>query len=96
MLNLIPGAKRKLPWESLLRCKNTVDAHARVPFPARDEKNDNDYMEFFSLFGRAENRSPIWRYRAKIFGTGWIPLHVIQDLFQKPARNFSPASRAEI
>ena len=35
MLNFSPGAKRKFPWESLLRCENTVNAHARVPFSAR-------------------------------------------------------------
>ena len=45
MLNFLPGVKRKLPWESLLRCENTVDAHARVPFSARDERNDSDYMD---------------------------------------------------
>ena len=44
MLNFSPGAK--FAWESLLRCENTVDAHARVPFSARDEKNDSDYIDF--------------------------------------------------
>ena len=29
-----------------MRCENTVDAHARVPFSARAEKNDSDYMGF--------------------------------------------------
>ena len=29
-----------------MRCKNTVDAHARVPFSAQAEKNDSDYMDF--------------------------------------------------
>ena len=48
MLNFSPGAKRKFPWESLLRCENTVDAHARVPFSARDENNDSDYMDFLA------------------------------------------------
>ena len=37
MLNFSPGAKRKFPSESLLRCENTVNAHARVPFSARAE-----------------------------------------------------------
>lgn len=32
------GRKRKIPWESLLRCENTVDAHARVSFSALHEK----------------------------------------------------------
>ena len=38
MLNFSAGAKRKIPWESLLRCENTVDAHARVSFSALHEK----------------------------------------------------------
>ena len=38
MFNFSPGAKRKFPWGISLRCENTVDAHARVPFSARDEK----------------------------------------------------------
>ena len=38
--------KRKYPWESLLRCENTIDTHARAPFSARAEKNDSDYMDF--------------------------------------------------
>lgn len=46
MLNFGPGIKRKFPQASLLRCENTVDAHARVPFSAQDEKNDSDYMDF--------------------------------------------------
>ena len=46
MLNFSPGSKRKFPWESLPRCENTVDSHARVPFSTRDEKNDSDYMAF--------------------------------------------------
>jgi len=46
MLNFRPGIKRKFPQASLLRCENTVDAHARVPFSAQDEKNDSDYMDF--------------------------------------------------
>ena len=46
MLNFSPGAKRKFPGESLLRCENTVDAHACVPFSARNEKHDSDYMDF--------------------------------------------------
>ena len=37
MHNFSPGAKRKFPSESLLRCKNTVNAYARVPFTARAE-----------------------------------------------------------
>ena len=37
MHNFSPGTKRKFPWESLLRCENTVNAHARVPFSARAE-----------------------------------------------------------
>ena len=38
MVNYSPGAKRKFPWESLLRCENTIDTHARPPFSARAEK----------------------------------------------------------
>ena len=26
------------PWESLMRCENTIDTHARAPFSARAEK----------------------------------------------------------
>ena len=37
MLNFSPDEKRKFPRESLLRCENTVNAHARVPFSARAE-----------------------------------------------------------
>ena len=37
VLNFSLGAKRKFPWESLLRCENTVNAHARVRFWARAE-----------------------------------------------------------
>ena len=37
MHNFSPGAKHKFPWESLLRCDNTVNAHARVLFSARAE-----------------------------------------------------------
>ena len=37
MLNLSPGAKCKFPYESLLRCENIVNAHARVPFSALAE-----------------------------------------------------------
>ena len=40
-----------------MRCEITVNAHARIPFLARDEKNDSDYMVFFSSFSRAENPS---------------------------------------
>ena len=46
MLNFSLGAKRKFPWQSLLRCEYTVDAHASVPFSTRDEKNDSDYTDF--------------------------------------------------
>ena len=45
MLNFSPRA-------SLLRCENTVDAHARVPFSARDEKHDSDYMDFSARLAR--------------------------------------------
>ena len=38
MLNFGPGRKRKFPQASLLRCENTVDAHAHVPFSARMKK----------------------------------------------------------
>ena len=38
MLNFSLGAKRKFPWQNLLRCENTIDAHARVFFSARAEK----------------------------------------------------------
>ena len=38
MLNFSRGAKRKFPWEILLMSENTVDAHAGIPFSARDEK----------------------------------------------------------
>ena len=30
-----PGAKRKFLWESLLRCENTIDTHARAPLSAQ-------------------------------------------------------------
>ena len=29
--------------------KENNDAHARVPFSARDEENDSDYMDFSAL-----------------------------------------------
>ena len=32
MLNFSLGAKRKFSRENLLRCKNTIDTHARAPF----------------------------------------------------------------
>ena len=32
--------------EKVYWCENTIDAHARVPFSARDEKDDSDYMDF--------------------------------------------------
>ena len=38
MLNFSPGAKLKFPWESLLRCENTIDTHACAPFSATAEK----------------------------------------------------------
>ena len=53
MLNFSPCAKRKFP--SLQKRENTIDAHACVPFSARDEKKRKRLHGFFSLFGRAEN-----------------------------------------
>ena len=47
---LQPG--RKTQRESLLRCKNAVDAHARLPFSARDGKSDSDYMDFSARLAR--------------------------------------------
>ena len=47
MFNFSPGAKRKFPWESLLRFENTIDTHARAPFSARADKMkwyDSDYI----------------------------------------------------
>ena len=38
MLNFSPRAKRKFPWENLLRCENMIDAHAHIPFSARAKK----------------------------------------------------------
>ena len=35
MVNFSLGAKRKFPWESLLRYENIANAHARVAFSAR-------------------------------------------------------------
>ena len=73
MLNFSPGAERKFPWECLLRWENTVDAHARVPFSVRDEKNDSDHMDFSArltgqkILVRFENQ-----YRARTFSPGWI------------------------
>ena len=32
--------------EKVYWCENTIDAHARVRFSARDEKDDSDYMHF--------------------------------------------------
>ena len=37
MMNFSPGAKRKFALENLLRCENTIDARAHVPFSARPE-----------------------------------------------------------
>ena len=39
------GAKRKIPRESLLRCENTVNAHARVSFSRPGLKFRFDYMK---------------------------------------------------
>ena len=39
-----------------------------------------DFFIFLGPFGRAENPSPVWEYRARIFSPGWIPLHVIDNL----------------
>ena len=38
MLNFSLGTKCKFPWENLLRCENTVNAHARIPFSTWPEK----------------------------------------------------------
>ena len=54
MLNFGPGRKRKFPQASLLRCENTVDAQAHVPFTAQDEKNDSDYMDFSARLTRVK------------------------------------------
>ena len=45
-------------WESLLRCENTVDAYALVPFSARDEKND--IVEITWIFLARLAGSPGW------------------------------------
>ena len=37
-----------------MRKYNQCRAHARVPFSARAEKHDSDYIEFFSPFARAQ------------------------------------------
>ena len=72
MLNFSPGAKRKFPWESLLKCKKTVDAHARIPFSARDEKNDYDYLDFsarlagLKILARFENSGLGFLARAEL------------------------------
>ena len=38
MLNFSLRAERKFPRENLLRCKNTIDAHARALFEPGAEK----------------------------------------------------------
>ena len=83
MLNFSPGAKRNFPRERLLRCENTVDAHARVHFSARDEKNDSDYMAFFSHFGLAENQG-----RCENTGLG-----LLAPAELRPGLNPSPCNR---
>ena len=55
MVNFSPGAKRQFPWESLLRCENTIDTHARAPFSARTEEMIEITWLFLKILARFEN-----------------------------------------
>ena len=107
MLNFSLGAKRKFPWVSFLKCENTVDAHARIPFSARDGKNDSNYMDFLAhlarlkIQARLENTGLGFLARAELRPPGRIPLHVIDNLIfrgfvSEAGLKFQPVSRAEI
>ena len=99
-LNFSTGAKPKFPWqiwESLLRCENTVDAHACVSFSARDEKTDSDYVCFLArlaglkIQGRFENTAlGFLRVPNRFFGI-WNLAYFkagIRDLWRKGGTTF--------
>ena len=97
MLNFSPGAKRKFPWESLLRCENTVNAHVRVPFSARAEipfRLHETFLDFQARLAGLKNLAwfeNTWlgfSARAELrpglnCAPGWIPLHVIENWFSE-------------
>ena len=75
MINFSPGAKRKYSWESLLRCENTVSAHASVPFSARAEipfRLHETFSDFqarlagLKILGRFENTGLGFSARAEL------------------------------
>ena len=64
---------------SLLRCENTVDAHARVPFFGPGEKNDSDYMDFSARLAEL---------KFEIIGLGFLARAEL-----RPELNPSPCNR---
>ena len=104
MFNFSPGAKRKFPWESLLRCVNTVNAHARVPFSTRAEIPFGLHETFSDFQARLAGLKILARFEHTGLGfsarTELLPglnpspcnrqFGFLRILFQKPVWNFSP------
>ena len=78
--------RAQFPRESLPRCENTVDAHARLPFSARDEQSNSDYMDFsaclagLKMLARFEDTGLGFLARDEL-RPGRIPLHMIERKF---------------
>ena len=71
---------------SLLRYENTVDAHARLPLSARDEKNNSDYMDFSARLAGLKILA-----RFEDTGLGFLARDEL-----RPGPNPSPCNRAQI
>ena len=61
-----PGRKTQISV-SLLRCENTVDAHARLPFSARDEGKMIARLAGLKILARFENTGQGFLARAELF-----------------------------
>ena len=86
MHNFSPDAKRKFPWESLLRCENTVNAHARVAFSARAEIPFRLHGTFSDFEARLAGLKILARFEDTELGfSAWAELH--------PGLNPSPCNR---